>query len=97
MISITRLTQAKNNLELDLKRVYETAYKNIESEDNPDEFWAPFNLTEEEWLEQFIKENYDENLTDEELNELKDKERNSEYWKATFRFYQLMKRIYSGI
>ena len=93
MISITRLTQAKNNLELDLKRVYETAYKNIESEDNPDEFWAPFNLTEEEWLEQFIKENYDENLTDEELNELKDKERNSAYWKATFRYYQLMKRI----
>ncbi len=89
MISITRLTQAMNNLEQDLKRVYETAYKRIESEDNPDVFGGFINLTEDECLEQIIKENYGKNPTDEELNELKD----SAYWKAFSRLIRVMKRV----
>ncbi len=89
MISITRLTQAMNNLEQDLKRVYETAYKRIESEDNPDVFGGFINLTEDECLEQIIKENYGKNPTDEELNELKD----SAHWKAFSRLIRVMKRV----
>ena len=89
MISITRLAQAQKNLEQDLKRVYESAYKSIES-GNPDEEWALFDLSEEELLEVFIR-NGEEDFTEDELSEFKDEIRASAFWKVYSHWFRSIK------
>ncbi len=91
MISITRLAQAQKNLEQDLKRVYESAYKSIES-GNPDEEWALFDLSEEELLEVFIR-NGEEDFTEDELSEFKDEIRASAFWKVYSHWFRLIKPL----
>ena len=92
MISITRLAQAQKNLEQDLKRVYESAYKSIES-GNPDEEWALFDLSEEELLEVFIRNGAEEDFTEDELGEFKDEIRASAFWKVFSHLFRLIKPL----
>ena len=92
MISITRLAQAQKNLEQDLKRVYESAYKSIES-GNPDEEWALFDLSEEELLEVFIRNGAEEDFTEDELIEFKDELRVSAFWKVYSHWFRLVKSL----
>lgn len=92
MISITRLPQAKKNLERDLKRVYDSVYERM-NPSNPLKDKEPlFSLTEEELLDRLLKNN-NEGLTDEEILELKERARDTEAWKALYRFICLAKRL----
>lgn len=88
MISITRLPQAKKNLEQDLKRVYDSVYERyVRVFPNPlEDKDSLFSLTEDELIDKWIIESNDENLTDEEHLEIKQRVRASEFWKAYYRF-----------
>ena len=88
MISITRLPQAKKNLEQDLKRVYDSIYEMyVRVFPNPlEDKDSLFSLTEDELIDKWRIESNDENLTDEEFLEIKERVRASKFWKAYYRF-----------
>lgn len=95
MISITRLPQAKKNLEQELKRVYDSVYERyVRESPNPlEDKDSLFSLTEDELIDKLIIESNDEELTDKDFLEIKERVRVSEFWKAYYRFLCLGKRL----